>query len=67
MNRIGGKIRDLSRNALSEVHSYENVLILFHRKSKRNTGKKSAALSTSDDDNSEKENFANDSDDVLFE
>jgi len=38
-----------------------------NRKSKRNTGKKSAALSTSDEDNSEKENFANDSDDVLFE
>ena len=65
MNRIGGKICHETHSL--EVHFiWQCFVVLFHRKSKYNTRKKSAALSTSDDDNSEKENFENDSD-VLFE
>jgi len=38
---------------------------LFHRKSKNDAGKKLSSMINSDDDNSEKENMANDADEVF--
>ena len=42
-----------------------NQYFLFDRKSKKDASKKLTSMINSDDDNSEKENVANDADDVF--